>query len=340
MILIYILGAILGFSILIIGHELGHFTLAKLNGVKVEEFSLGMGPKLFGIKGKETEYLIKAFPIGGYVKMLGEEEKVADARSFSSKRPIQKLSIIAAGPLMNFVLAIVLFAIVAGLRGFAIPVVDKVDEGRPAMTAGIQKGDKIAYIDNKKVSTWEDFYNEVYVAKGNEINMIVLRNGEQIKINVTPVLDPKENRYIIGIYPSLLEKPNIAQSMGYGFQQTKSILQQTAGFFKSIFQRKVSSSDFGGPVTIIRVSAKAAEAGIVPLMYLLAYLSVQLAIFNIIPFPALDGGWIFMLLIEIITGKKLDDNKVGFINYIGFVVLMIIMVLVIIKDIVSPINLN
>lgn len=340
MIVIYVLGAILGFSILIIGHELGHFILAKLNGVRVEEFSLGMGPKLFGIKGKETEYLIKAFPIGGYVKMLGEEEKVSDVRSFSSKRPIQKLSIIAAGPIMNFILAIVLFSIVAGLRGFAIPVVDKVDEGRPAVTAGIQKGDKITAVNNKKVSTWEDFYNEVYTTKGNEINMVVLRNGEQIKIKVTPVMDPNEKRYIIGIYPALLEKPNVAQSLTYGVQQIKSNVQQTAGFFKNIFERKVSSSDFGGPVTIIRVSTKAAEAGVIPLMYLLAYLSVQLAIFNIIPFPALDGGWIFMLLIEIITGKKLDDNKVGFVNYIGFVILMIIMVLVIIKDIVRPINLN
>lgn len=338
--IINVLGAILGFSLLIIVHELGHFTLAKLNGVKVEEFSLGMGPKLFGIKGKETEYLIKAFPIGGYVKMLGEEEKISDERSFSSKRPIQKLSIIAAGPIMNFVLAIVLFAIIAGARGFLIPVVDKVEEGKPAMTAGIQKGDRITSINNKKVSAWEDFSSEVYSTNGKELAMTVLRNGEQLKINVTPVKDPKENRYMIGIYPTLLENPKLAQTFNYGIQQTNSIIKQTVGFFKTLFAGKASYSDFGGPVTIIRVSTKAAEAGIIPLMFFLAFLSVQLAIFNVIPFPALDGGWIFMLLIEIITGKKLDDNKVGILNYIGFAVLMTLMVLVIIKDILHPINLN
>ena len=177
--LIYILGAILAFSILVIVHELGHFTLAKLNGVKVEEFSLGMGPKLFGIKGVETEYLIKAFPIGGYVKMLGEEEKVSDVRSFSSKSPAQKLSIIAAGPLMNFILAIFIFAFIGSIRGFALPIVDTVDVDKPAYTVGIQKGDKIITVNNKKIRTWDDFFTEVYMANGNSLNISLLRNGEK-----------------------------------------------------------------------------------------------------------------------------------------------------------------
>lgn len=339
MILIYILGAILAFSVLVIVHELGHFTLAKLNGVKVEEFSLGMGPKLFSIKGKETEYLIKALPIGGYVKMLGEEEKVSDARSFSSKSPVQKLSIIAAGPLMNFILAIALYAIIGSVRGFAIPVVDKVDENKPAYTAGIAKGDKIIAVNNKKISTWDDFFTQVYMANGSKLNIKLQRNEEIKSIDVVPVKDPVENRYIVGIYPTLLEKPGLGKSMSYGFTQTKTIITQTFSVLKTLFTGKASASDIGGPITIIKVSTKAAEQGFIPLMAIAAYLSVQLAIFNIIPFPALDGGWIFLLLFEIITRKKVDDNKIGFINYIGFAILMTLMVVVLIKDILYPIKL-
>ncbi|MCM0648589.1 RIP metalloprotease RseP [Clostridium swellfunianum] len=335
----YILGAILAFSVLVIVHELGHFTLAKLNGVKVEEFSLGMGPKLFGIKGKETEYLIKALPIGGYVRMLGEEEKVSDARAFSSKSPVQKLSIIAAGPLMNFILAILMFAFIGSIRGFALPVVDTVDKDKPAYSAGIQNGDKIIMVNNKKIKTWDDFFTEVYLANGSTMNIKLLRNGETKSIDVTPVKDTVENRYIVGIRPVLLEKPSFGQSVSYGFTQTKTIIGQTFSVLKTLFTGKASAGDIGGPITIIKVSTKAAEQGIIPLMAFAAYLSVQLAIFNIIPFPALDGGWIFLLLFEIITRKKLDDNKVGVLNYIGFAILMALMVVVVIKDILYPIKL-
>lgn len=337
--LVYILGAIMAFSVLIIVHELGHFTLAKLNGVKVEEFSLGMGPKIFSIKGKETEYLVKAFPIGGYVKMFGEEEKSSDTRSFSSKSPVRKLSIIAAGPIMNFLLAIVIFSIIGSIRGFYIPVVSKVDENLPAYAAGIRKEDKIVSVNNKKITTWDDFSTEVYMNKDQAIDIGVLRGNETKVINVTPVKDEKEDRFVVGIYPTFLEKPGVTKSLSYGFTQTITVIKQVFGVLKTLFTGKASASDFGGPISIIRVSTKFAEAGIIPLMAFAAFLSVQLAIFNIIPFPALDGGWIFMLLIEIITRKKIDDNKIGVINYIGFAILMALMVVVIIKDILYPIKL-
>lgn len=338
--LIHILGAILVFSVLVIVHEIGHFTLAKLNGVKVEEFSIGMGPKLFGVKGKETEYLIKALPIGGYVKMLGEEEKSSDVRSFSAKTPGRKLSIIAAGPIMNFILAIVIFAIIGAIRGFYIPVVDKVDVNTPAYNAGIQQGDKIISINDKKVTTWDDFSTAVYMAKGESLNIKLLRNNETKLINVTPVMHKEENRYIIGVWPTLLKNPGLFKSLSYGITQTNTIVKQTFGAIKILFTGKASADDFGGPISIIRISTKVAESGIIPLAAFAAYLSVQLAIFNIIPFPALDGGWIFLLLFEIITRKKIDDNKIGVINYIGFAILMALMVVVIIKDILYPIKLN
>lgn len=334
----YIIAAMIAFGVLIIIHELGHFALAKINGVKVEEFAIGMGPKLFGIKGKETTYSIKLLPIGGYVKMLGDEGESSDPRAFNNKSALRKLSIVMAGPIMNFILGIILFAIIASARGYNSPVVGKVIPNQPAAVVGIKSGDKIVKINNSKVSTWEDFVTGVYMANGSSLNITYERNGELKDVKVTPVKDPEENRYMIGIEGTPVENPTIGQSISYGFVETNSLIKQTFGFFKTLFKGKASMNDVGGPLTIIKVSGAAAKAGIVSLLAFSAYISIQLAIFNIIPFPALDGGYIMLFLFEIITGKKLDDNKIGMLNYVGFAVLMALMVLVTIKDILHPIK--
>lgn len=338
--LINILGAVFAFGLLVMIHELGHFTMAKLNDVKVEEFAIGMGPKLIGFRKGETLYSIKALPIGGYVKMLGEDgEETFDSRAFSNKKPTQRLSIVAAGPIMNLVLSIVIFSIIAGSKGYLAPIVDKVVPNLPAQQAGMQQGDKILKIDNKKILTWEDFYTQIYMNKGEEMNVTYKRGSEVKETKLIPVKDEEENRYIVGVYPTEVKSPTIKESISYGFVETNSIINQTFSFLGTVFKGKASVNDFGGPVTIIKVSGEAAKAGFLNLLFFAAYLSVQLGIFNIIPFPALDGGWIVLLLLEIISGRKLDNNKVGIINYIGFAILMTLMILVTIKDILYPIAL-
>ena len=336
----YFIMAILAFSLLVIIHELGHFALAKLNGVKVHEFSLGMGPKLFGIKGKETEYLIKAFPIGGYVKMEGEEEGSSDPRAFNNKTAWQKLSIVSAGAIMNLVLAVVLFTIVGAVEGGSVlPVVGEVVTNSPAMKAGILVGDKITKVNSVNIENWDDFISEMSTNKGESLNIEVLRNSKVEQLLLKPLKDQKENKFIIGIRVSnIREKMNLGESMIYGFDQTVNSAKQIFDFFGSLFKGKVSVNDVGGPISIIRLSGKAAEMGLTTLMMLTAMLSVQLGIFNIIPFPALDGGWIFILLFEIISGKKLNESKVATVNYFGFMFLMAFMVLVILKDIISPLK--
>lgn len=333
--IIDIILGIIALGVIVVIHEFGHFIIAKLNGVLVEEFAIGMGPKLFGIQGKETLYSIRLFPIGGFCRMLGEESKVDDERSYSTKPPLNKISIVAAGPIMNFILAILLFTL-ASTRGFALPSVDKVEANTPAAAAGLQKGDIFKEINNSKIYTWEDF--ALSVSASDKINAKIERNNKIYNIDLKPIWDSSQKKYIVGIYPQVIEKPNFIQCVNYGFRQTGFYLKETFIFFKNLFKGKIGLSDFGGPISIIKVSSKAAESGIWTLMGFAAFLSVQLGIFNIIPFPALDGGWILLFLIELITRRKLDDNKVGTLNFIGFSLLMILMVLVVIKDVVYPIN--
>jgi regulator of sigma E protease len=331
--------ALLAFSVLIIGHEFGHFIMARVNGVKVLEFSLGMGPKLFSIKGKETEYLIKALPIGGYVRMYGEEDDVnaVEDSAFSNKTSFQKLTIVAAGPIMNFIIAILFFSLVGGIKGHSTNIIDKVIENSPAMEVGILAGDKITEVNGKIVTTWEDFFNEIFTGEGKPVNMQVERNGEKIKLDLVPTYNEAEDVYQVGIHSKVVT-PNFIDSIKYGINQTGSTIRQTFGFFGQLFKGKVSANDVGGPISMIKISGMAAQRGILTLLNIMALFSVQLAIFNIIPFPALDGGWIFLLLFQIITGKEVNKEKVATINYYGFLALMSLMVLVLLKDIINPIQ--
>jgi len=334
---LYIVLAVLAFSILIIAHELGHFTLAKLNGVMVEEFSLGMGPVLFSIKGKETRYSLRIFPIGGFVKMLGDDKKSDEPRAFNNKHPLRKLSIVVAGPLMNIFLAVLFFAISSN-QGYVIPTVGEIQSGMPAQKAGIMQGDVITRFNGNKLSAWDDFMISMSTNKGEKVGITVKRNNEVKDFSITPAYDKVSKRYLVGL-GGTLKKPNFYEATIYGFKETGFMIKTTGAFFKTLFTGKASMNDVGGPISVARITGDAAKAGIYPLLFVAAYISIQLGIFNIIPFPALDGGYILIYLYQAITRKEVDDNKIGIINYIGFILLMILMVLILVKDILHPLKL-
>ncbi|WP_010292748.1 RIP metalloprotease RseP [Clostridium senegalense] len=335
----HILMAIIAFGILVVVHEFGHFILAKINDVRVDEFSIGMGPKLFGIKGKETEYKICLLPIGGYVKMYGEDDEVTsvDPRAYANKNSWQKLSIVLAGPIMNIFLAIFLFGLVGNIEGIHVPTVSDTIKDSPAYTAGVEKGDTIKFVDDKKITTWNDFATEVILSDGKELKVTIERNGDYKDINLTPAFSKEENQFLIGIYPEL-KTPTIGEAFKYGVDQTISLTKQTFQFFGRLFKGKVSSDDFGGPISIIRISTAVARQGVANLMLLGAYLSIQLAIFNIIPFPALDGGWTLILILQIITRREFNKEVIARINYYGYMALMGLMIFMLVKDIVNPIQ--
>ncbi|MDP4144370.1 MAG: RIP metalloprotease RseP [Bacillota bacterium] len=335
---LYIVMAVLAFSLLVIMHELGHFTLAKINKVKVEEFSVGMGPKIVGIKGKETVYTIRLFPIGGFVKMLGDDEKSSDLRAFNNKSPLRKLSIVVAGPLMNILLAAILFGTVGSINGFLEPTVSKILEKSPAASLDIKPGDRLVKVNGSKLFTWQDFQFEVAMSKGNDIDITINRGTTTKNITVKPVIDKETGSYMVGLYPTVVEKPSFASSVAYGARETISMVKEAYMSLGIMISGKASAKDVGGPLSIIKVTGKVAEAGIIPLLSFTAFLSTQLGVLNLLPIPALDGGYVMLFLFQIITGKEVDDNKVGIINTIGFTLLMALMVLVTIKDILYPIK--
>lgn len=336
--LINIVIAILVLGLIILIHELGHFILAKLNDVNVEEFSIGMGPKIIGFKGKETQYSLRVLPIGGYVKMLGEMEKSDDVRAYNNKSPLRRLSIVAAGPIMNVILAVVLYAVITGIGGYSSKQIGEIVKNSPAEKVGIKAGDVIIKANNSTILTSDDFSLKTYLNKGSTMNIAVKRNGETKNFNITPVKNVKENRYMIGVGFARVTNPSVIESVKYGFNETIFMVKEVFISLKMLFTGKLSAQDVSGPVSIVRVTGAAANAGIVPLINFMAFLSANVGLFNLLPIPALDGSYVILFLIQIITGKKIDDEKVGVINTIGFALLMALMVIVTIKDILYPLK--
>ncbi len=195
---LYIMIAVLAFGFIVIIHELGHFCAAKLNGILVEEFSIGMGPKLFGIKGKETQFNIRIFPFGGFVKMLGEESEVESQRSFSSKAPWRKLTVVFAGPLINIITALLLFTFISSISGVVLNTVESFSPKSAAKDAGVQIGDEILAINGNKLFTYSDLAISLYNNPGEKLELTIKRDGVKQYIDVTPT---KDSRYIIGFTP-------------------------------------------------------------------------------------------------------------------------------------------
>ncbi|MCI5727506.1 MAG: M50 family metallopeptidase [Clostridium sp.] len=331
--------AVLALGVLIIVHELGHFIMAKVNKVKVIEFTIGMGPKIFTYQGKETKYCLSLFPVGGYVQMLGQGEESDDEASFTQKSAFRRFTIVIAGVVMNFILAIILFTVCICHSGYITNDIKEINANGPAAQAGMEVGDTITEVNGSKVLTYVDYSIESPGANGEDIKLKVDRNGESKELTIKPELLEEENRYIIGVTFDSIKEPTVLQGFKQSFKESGSLIMQTMKVFgRLITGRGNFATDLGGPVTVINLSAGAAEAGMWDLMNLVAILSISLAVFNILPIPALDGGWSVMLIIEMITRKKVPQKVTNVLNTIFFILLMLLVVAVTIKDILYPIS--
>lgn len=340
---------IIAFSALIMIHEFGHFIVAKISGVWVEEFGLGLPPRLFGKKIGETIYSLNWLPIGGFVKLHGEtssDEVVYPKRAFTNKRKVTKIAITIAGIVMNFILAVVLFAIVysfVGIPGRIDILIQSVSEKSPAATAGILKDDIVNKVDNVDVTTGSKFIEEIGKFKGKSVSVEIKRGNKDIKLNVIPRLNPPLGEGSLGVefrenqeiyFPPIWQRPFVGA--WYGMKQTVDLSKAVVFGLGSAAQdvsRGKAPKGVVGPIGIIGFFIQFAQLGILPLINLVGVVSVNLAIINLIPFPPLDGSRIALVIAEWITKKKLTAKMEERVYIVGFAVLIILMLLITSREI-------
>ena len=326
--------AIAVFMLIILIHEFGHFIAAKSIGVLVHEFSIGFGPKIIKWKKGETDYSLRLFPLGGYVKLEGEDEKSDNPRALSNKPAIKKLFVMAAGAVFNLLSGFIVMTLVFAFQpGYTTLTVNKVLTEIPGAQAGqlIKPGDEIVALDGKKVLNYKDFsFLMGNTQQGQPVEITLKRDGEKKDIEITPVL--YEGRYVLGIEMETKDM-TLWDAVVCGFKEMFFVVRVIIYSLMMLITGKVPVSEMSGPVGTTMLIGQAAQLGILNLMYMFALLSANIGIFNLIPFPALDGGRIFFLIIELIRRKPIPPEKEGMIHFIGLVLLMLLMVFVTSSDI-------
>lgn len=332
------------FGIIIFVHEFGHFILAKLSGIRVEEFSLGMGPQIIGHKKGETVYSIRALPLGGFCKMTGEmgDDKDAppDAHSFNEKSLLARMSVIVSGSLMNFLLGALIFALMFSVIG--IPkdyknFIGEVMPGSVAEKAGINANDEIISINGKTLNSWSEVTEVIHNSSEKNLEIELRRDKETYVVSVIPEYDEERQVGFIGITPRdvIWERIAFLAGIGNGFTQTFTLTMEMLRQLGLLITGQVSSEGVAGPVGIIQLIGESARFGWINVANLTALISINLGLINLLPIPALDGGRLFFLIIEAVRGgRKVEPEKENLVHFIGFALLMGLMVFITYKDII------
>lgn len=407
---------ILVLSVLVFVHELGHFIFAKRAGILVREFAIGFGPKLIAWRRNETLYTLRILPLGGYVRMAGEDPEMIEIktgsqvwavqndqgevtdvylysnaptsetmvqgrvvdmdlekdlyllledetgdevrlplhrqaiihfdrkqemqiapldRQFGSKTILQRALTIFAGPLFNILMTIFLFIVVTFMIGLETGVsVDTAEPGSPAAEAGLQPGDRIESVDNKKIRSADDLRIAIQEAKGEPLTFKVKRQDEVFETQVTPEWNDEYKQYWINVLLQQERKdPTILEAIGNGFVQTKVWTVRIFEGLGSLITGQAGLKSFAGPLGIAEITGQAAKAGLSQVIWLTAVISLNLAIFNLLPIPALDGSRLVFIGLEAIRGKPIDPNKESMVHFVGFAMLILLMLLVTYNDI-------
>lgn len=335
---------ILVLGTIIFVHELGHFIFAKLMGVYVYEFSLGMGPRLFHKKGKETDYCLRLIPIGGFCSMAGEEVdeediKVPKKRRLQAKKPWQRFLIMFFGPGFNFIFAILLLFFVALFCGSYSyePIISDVNKNYPAQLAGIEKGDEIVSINGKKVKTTDDATIYLTLAdKKKSTTIKVKKENDDVKeYKIKPKKEKKdgETSYKYGITVKGEKKYGFVNSIKYTVVKTGSLFKQMWITVVKLFTGGVKVNQLSGPVGIYSIVGEQSKSGVSNILYLMAFLSINVGFLNLIPLPAFDGGHILFIVIEKIKGSPVSPKVENMIHTVGLFLLMLLMVYITFNDI-------
>ena len=340
----YILPFIVVLGVLVLVHELGHFIAAKLSGIRVERFSIGFPPRLFGKKIGETDYCVSALPLGGYVKMSGMIDESMDTAGvkgepweFMSKPVWVRMIVLLAGPMANVLLTLLVFTVsvfVTGVPKPVGPIVGRVMENMPAQAAGLQPGDKIVRIDSKAISSWDDLIQIIHGSPEKTILIEWERDGQPMSAQIVPKLDKMLGYGLIGIDAKTVNiKPGFFEGIGLGWQSSWNLTTMMFRSFGMLFSGDVSLKEsLAGPVRIAQMTGETAKAGFGSLVMFMALLSLNLGIINLFPIPALDGGHLVLLAIEGVTRKPISTRVRLIAQQIGMALLLALMLFVIFND--------
>lgn len=324
-----ILIAVLMFCLLVFVHEFGHFAAAKAVGIKVNEFSIGMGPLLFHRKKGETDYSLRAFPIGGYCKMEGEDEDSEDARAFNRKPALAKAFVIVAGSFMNILTTLIILSMVLSYAGTLTTTLDEIVAGHPASIAGVQSGDEIIAVNGENYRSWAGIVGAISESEGDSIELTVLRDGSELDITSQVILN-EEGRRVIGIVPKVSH--SVLLGIKSAFITTGVMLGAMGEFFVQLFTGQASASNVVGPIGIVSIIGEQAKTGLINVIYLMAMISLNLGVVNLLPLPALDGGRLLFVVIRTFSGGRISDETEARIHTFGMILLLGLMLFLIFKD--------
>ena len=337
-------------GVLIFFHEFGHFLIARLFGVGVEKFSLGFGPRLIGKKIGITDYRLSAIPLGGYVKMVGEEPDAeidpADLPlSFTHKPVVQRMLIVAAGPVFNILLAVLIFFGIFWASGTFImkPSIGSVRAGSPAAAAGLMKGDLITVINGIQINSWDEMAEIINASEGNTLSLSVRRQESTLAFSIAPEKVPTQNifgeeiqRHVIGIEASresYSKEMNLFEAFTESLRQSYRVIELMVVIIAKLLKGDISTDTLGGPIMIAQMAGDSAKAGVGSLIFFIALISINLAIINLLPIPVLDGGHLLFFLIEAIKGSPVSIKVREVAQQVGLFILILLMILVFYNDI-------
>ncbi len=338
---------VLIFGVVVVSHEFGHFLLAKANGIRVLEFSVGMGPDIFSFRKGDTKYALKWFPIGGACMFEGEDglqakEGEESEGSFMKANVWARISTVIAGPLFNFILAFVISLImVSSIIAIREPIATKVTEGSPAMEAGLQAGDRIVKLNGEKVCLFQEVLLFMQLYDGGDVEVVYERGGEQFETILRPYFNETQGRYLLGVSNEEIVEPQGLDVLKYSWYEVRYNVKMTYKSLGMLLGGKISRQDVAGPVGIAVnvVGATYEQAKTYGWMEVLAQmlnitlmLSVNLGILNLLPIPALDGGRLVFMLVEVVRGKPIPPEKEGMVHFIGLMFFMVLMVFLFFND--------
>ena len=342
MTLIRVIEALLLLSVLVMIHELGHYTAGRLLGFTILEYAIGMGPKLVGFKKNGIEYNLRLLPLGGMCRFYGEDDGVADERCFNAQKAWKRFLVILSGPLMNFVLAFVLAMILLlgwGVTDESKVIVQSVTQNGPADAAGIRIGDQFLKVDGQNVDSFESLTDAVAAADPDRMEVVVLRDGAEQTLIFSGLYNAERDGNFMDVVITYGVKK---VGLFFAMKESAAYCWEMAGLvFKSLgmlFTREATLQDMAGPVGIVQLLGEATKSGWYTVLSLCTLLSVNLGVFNLFPIPGLDGGRILFILIEWLRGKPVPPEKEGLVHLIGLGLLLILVVVVTFNDVLRLIR--